>query len=227
MTRPPTAPHASSPVELKEQIDAEKRGVPHLIYRDGSGSQRIVFLEQDKTRLTVGRSASDDIALDWDPEVSRLHAELERLGDHWTVSDDGLSKNGSFVNGVRIWGRRRLEDGDQLRFGKTTVVYRRGGRGRSSPTVADEDFQTIAPLSDAQKRVLVALCRPYKDSSGFATPASNRQIADELVVSVETVKSTMRSLFQKLGVEDVPQIEKRARLVERAFQAGLISEADL
>jgi hypothetical protein len=34
-------------------------------------------------------------------------------------------------------------------------------------------------------------------------------------------------LFGKFAVEDVPQGQKRARLVERAFLSGLVSERDL
>jgi hypothetical protein len=36
-----------------------------------------------------------------------------------------------------------------------------------------------------------------------------------------------RGLFEKFGVEGLPQHEKRARLVERAFAAGFVSERDL
>ena len=56
-------------------------------------------------------------------------------------------------------------------------------------------------LTPAQRRVLVALCRPFKDST-YATPATNQQIADELVVSVDAVKSTLRALFEVFGVDD-------------------------
>ena len=39
--------------------------------------------------------------LTWDPDASRVHAELVRLADAWVVVDDGLSRNGTFVNGER------------------------------------------------------------------------------------------------------------------------------
>ena len=51
-----------------------------------------------------GGAGQPTLSLDFDPEVSRVHAELERLGDDWTVADDGLSRNGSFVNGERVVG---------------------------------------------------------------------------------------------------------------------------
>ena len=44
-------------------------------------------------------------------------------------------------------------------------------------------------LTPAQLRVLVALCRPPDG------PASNEEIADELTVSIDTVKTHMRALF--------------------------------
>jgi DNA-binding NarL/FixJ family response regulator len=71
------------------------------------------------------------------------------------------------------------------------------------------------------------LCRPFRDAGAFASPASNQQIAEELFVSTEAVKTHMRALFRRLGVEDLPQNRKRARLVELAFQHGLVSPHDL
>ena len=54
-------------------------------------------------------------------------------------------------------------------------------------------------LSEAQRRVLVALCRPFKESSGYATPATNQQIAAELFLTVDAVKTHLRALFAKFG----------------------------
>ena len=72
--------------------------------------------------------------------------------------------------------------------------------------------------------MLLAACRPFKDSTAFVTPPTNEQIAGELFLSVDAVKKHMRALFEKFGVEHLPQNEKRARLVERAFAGGFISE---
>ena len=75
--------------------------------------------------------------------------------------------------------------------------------------------------------MLVALCRPYADGEAFAGPATNQQIADELFVSVDTVKTHMRALFEKLALGDVPHNRKRAALVERALTLGIVSARDL
>jgi pSer/pThr/pTyr-binding forkhead associated (FHA) protein len=218
--------HAWSPVELQQQLAAQHETTPFLLYRDGDGRQQILPLA-GPGRLTIGRDEDADIPLGWDPQVSRVHAELERVGAEWTLIDDGLSRNGSFVNGERTAGRRRLVDGDSLRFGNTSMVFRAPALERASTTVAAGDIPTAETLSAAQRRVLVALCRPYKGAPPFATPATNQEIAAELVLSVDAVKTHMRALFQKFGVEQYPQNQKRARLVERAFLAGLVTEREL
>jgi predicted component of type VI protein secretion system len=205
----------------------ERRGHPFLAYRDEGGAQHLLELAPGSERVTVGRRVEADVALSWDEEVSRLHAVLERVAGEWTVIDDGLSQNGTFVGPVRVAGRQRLRDGDELRIGRTRVEFRDPVRSGSRPTAASWKLPDVARISDAQKRVLVALCRPYADGDAFASPATNPQIADELFLSVDTVKSHLRALFEKFALGELPQNRKRAALVERALTLGIVSERDL
>ena len=223
----PPSPHASTAVELKSQIEAEREGQPFLIYRDGEARHRIMALDPSRERLTLGRRSSTDLPLDWDEEVSRLHAELVRKGDDWTLVDNGLSMNGSFVNGEPVRGQRRLRDGDAVRLGGTVLIFRSPSDRESRATTASSELRTIVNLTDAQRRVLLALCRPFKDSAAYVTPPTNDHIAGELYLSVDAVKKHMRALFEKFGVQHLPQNEKRARLVERAFAGGFIAEQEL
>lgn len=225
MTDSPLKLHGASPEELQARIAAEQDGLPFLLYRGETGAQ--VILALDAPGLTVGRRDTNDVCLEWDAQVSRLHARLERAGGDWTLLDDGLSHNGTFVNGERVTGRRRLADGDLLRFGETVIAYRDPGQGRSEPTAAAGDQLTADDLSETERRVLAALCRPFKKDPGSrATPATNREIAAEVFLSVDAVKGHLRALFSKFGIEHLPQNEKRLRLVERALQAGLVSERE-
>ena len=68
---------------------------------------------------------------------------------------------------------------------------------------------------------------PALSRCGLATPASNPAIADELSVSVDAVKSTMRLLFDLFGIGDLPQNQKRASLALQALRGGVLSRRDL
>jgi pSer/pThr/pTyr-binding forkhead associated (FHA) protein len=225
MAQSPLQAHSASPAELRERIEAERRGRPFLVFRDGDGAQRLVDLA-GMERLSIGRGAGNGLSLAWDTEVSRLHAELEEIAGEWTVSDDGLSRNGTFVNGNRISGRTRLRDGDLLRVGRTSIAYRRPEAEDSMPTQVAGERLALTDLPPTQRQVLVALARPYKHNE-FAVPATNQDIADELHLSVDAVKSHLRTLFQRFGIEHLPQNQKRSRLVAEALQSGLISTRDL
>ncbi len=81
--------------------------------------------------LTIlGRDDSADILLD-DPGISRRHSEVRVTtdGPHHVCSIRDLdSTNGTFLNGERITSAR-LEDGDRITVGRTSVTFRGGRRG--------------------------------------------------------------------------------------------------
>jgi hypothetical protein len=227
MESPAPGPKAVTAAELKAQIEAERAGRPFFAYRDADGKQRLIPVPAGSRELWIGRSGSVDLRLDWDEEVSSLHAQIEVVGEECVLVDDGLSRNGSYVNGERVHGRRRLRDGDMVRIGRTVILFRVPEDATTGSTVAAADALAAADVSPAQRRVLVALCRPFKDGAAFATPATNQQIAAELTLSTDAVKAHLRALFDKFDLGDVPQNRKRVALVERALQSGLISERDL
>jgi hypothetical protein len=75
----------------------------------------------DGPRATIGRSKEAECVLR-DPNVSRRHAELSRSrSGEWTIADLG-STNGIKVNGRRV-ASARLNPGDQLTLGTTTMVF--------------------------------------------------------------------------------------------------------
>ena len=215
-------PRPITAVELQAVIHAERRQESFLIYRDAEGRLQTLGLSGE---FTVGRNAEAALSIHWDDQVSGLHAELKHLGGELTLVDDGLSRNGSYVNGERVNGRRRLRDGDRLQFGRTVVLVRRPADGEHRATEgALHAVAAPVDLSVRQREVLTALCRPVTGSTPFAAPASNRQIAEELFLSVPAVKLHLRALFDKFGVEELPQNEKRLALVGRARASGVISD---
>lgn len=119
----PLEPRPASESERERHREARGRGEPFLTYRDRHGGLIVLSLPASWDRVTIGRSSAAHIPLTWDLEVSTVHAQLERIGGEWVLVDDGLSRNGSFVNGERIPGRRRLDDEDELRFGRTRMLF--------------------------------------------------------------------------------------------------------
>ena len=212
------------PTELQELIHAARRGVPFLFLRAQDGTQRLVDLSSE--RLVLGRAGGSDLEIDWDPRVSGVHAYLERRGPRWVIEDDGLSRNGTFINGERLQGQRTLRDGDVIQAGDTRIGFR---EPEAAPVMATVSVPTLAPpeVSEAQRRVLVALCRPLNGDDELAGPATNEQIASELVLSLSAVKGHLRVLFSRFGLEEAPQNQKRLLLAERALAAGIVRAADL
>jgi pSer/pThr/pTyr-binding forkhead associated (FHA) protein len=215
--------HTRTPAELKAVIEAQRTGAAFLEYRDGDGALRIVSLGPAQERLSIGRLAACEVALPWDSEVSRAHALLEQVGGAWTVEDRG-SSNGTLVNAVRLNRPHVLHDGDVVRVGRTQLVFHAGGDDDLRRTTPALDRVAPSP-TDSQRKVLVELCRPALERGGGA--ASNREIAEALFVSVETVKTHMRALFDAFDVGDVPQYHKRTELVRRALESGLVTGHDL
>ena len=103
--------------------EALRSGYPFLVWHDAGGREHVLSLPDSWQSLTVGRGMSCDLILHWDDDTSRIHAELRRMGDDWVLVDEGLSRNGSWLNGERVTGRRRLSDGDTLRFGQTEIAF--------------------------------------------------------------------------------------------------------
>lgn len=70
--------------------------------------------------FSIGRSRQNDFSSK-DPQVSRIHARIRQSQGAWFIQDQN-STSGTFVNGRRIQAQR-LNDGDQIRFGKITFRF--------------------------------------------------------------------------------------------------------
>ncbi|HEX7535568.1 MAG TPA: FHA domain-containing protein [Dermatophilaceae bacterium] len=203
---------------------AREHSDAYLALRSASGEQQRWPLPPEGGEVTIGRASAADVCLSADSRVSRVHAVLERVGGLWTVVDDGLSRNGTFVNGRRLAHRARLSDRDKIRVGGTVLTFCAPPQTVAPQTVAGGILPAVTRLTEAQRSILVALCRPYEDARPYASPASNQQIATELFLSLDAVKTHLRVLFHKFGIENLPQNQKRARLAELALELGLVGD---
>ena len=210
--------------ELKARKAAERRGAPFLVYRDDKGHEKILELDESSRTMTVGRRFEADVALPWDREVSRLHAQLEFKGGEWTVDDDGWSQNGTYVNEMRLDGARRLHDGDLIRVGKTTIAFCHARMASVEMTLVPGELSATPRFSDQQQSILKELCRPLMSDGEGLTPAADDEIAEVLGVTQRTVTTELEHLARSFGLEDMPFFERRAEIAMLALRSGLVKD---
>jgi FHA domain len=218
----PLALDLASPADLQARREAESRGVPFLLLRDDRGAQRIVTLEPHLRSVIVGRRPEADVSLAWDPEVSRLHAELEFKAGEWTLTDDGFSQNGTFVNGLQVQGRRRLTDGDLVRIGQTMLAFCDPSVHGLGVTLAPGELGAAPKFSEQQQRILRALCRPLMGDGDGINPAPDETVAAETGIAPEIVASELDHLGRAFGLTEMPPADRRAEIALLALRSGLI-----
>lgn len=191
--------------------------------RYGPAGHDLVVLDAASRTLSLGKSTSNDLVIDHDDAVSRVHARLERVGPAWCLTDLG-STNGTLVNGTRIFAPRTLFHGDEIVVGRTRLVLR-------DPTARAE--VVTAPLrppptrTPAEQRVLVELCRPVLSGQAFTPPSSVRTIAESLFVTESAVKQHLDRLYDKFQVGDSQRSSRRVLLANEAIQTGAVTLKDL
>ena len=220
---------APTAADLKAVIEAERTGLPFVHWRTDRRPAGAAGAPARARAADVGRRPDSDLALGWDTEVSRAHALLEL--------------------------RRRAVDRRRRRAVAQRDVRQRQPRprppsaARPRPSVLRADAALIFReppdpehgASTAQAPGNVAARAAVGDpaqgprsrsaarcnDSTAATPATNRQIADEVFLSVDAVKAHLRVLFDRFGVGELPQNEKRARLAAEVLLDGVAQAARL
>lgn len=181
------------------------------------------LVQLDADRISVGRSAGNDIVLSDDSQVSRVHAVLEKIAGTWSVRDVS-SRNGTFVNGSRVAGEARLGPGDELRIGRTRMILR---ADRSTDDAGLTEVPAPPPqLTPRERDVLIALFKPMIGADMFTEPASTRQIAQALWVSEAAVKQHLLRLYDKFHIDGDGE-RRRSRLANEALKRGAITLAEV
>jgi pSer/pThr/pTyr-binding forkhead associated (FHA) protein len=206
---------------------------PLLVYVDAAGCRRD-FALSERAVVTLGRRIEADVCLPWDPGVSRLHAELIHRAGEWVIADDGLSQNGTLVNGLPLEGRRRLHDGDLITVGSTTLTFCAApDDGEQGPLRADADVTLSVPemrpswtYSEQQRHVLRALCRPLFEDGEGVEPASDGEIATRTGIDERVVSHELDDVAQRFGFGGLREDERRLRTALAALRSGLIDASE-
>ncbi len=90
----------------------------HILSREGLVTER--DLAGAETR--IGKGPQNEIVLT-DASVSSTHAMISFADDAFTLSDLG-SRNGTFVNEVRVTESRKLQHGDLIKMGHCAITFR-------------------------------------------------------------------------------------------------------
>lgn len=197
----------------------------HLEVSKPSGRELIPL---EGLRMTLGKASTNAVSLEHDETVSRLHAVLENLGFAWSIRDLG-SRNGTYLNGERITAERVLRSGDEVRVGKTRLLFwevRDSGEGK-----VDEETMTAQPmelpprLTPRELDVLVVLCRPLVSDDAFPELPSVRRMAGELFVTEAAVKQHLQNLYDKFSIP--ADGDRRVRLANEALRRGAVTLAQL
>ncbi len=186
----------------------------------GSSGPELLPLGVDD--LCIGKDATNDVVLSDDSTVSRLHCVLERVGTRWSIRDLG-SRNGTQVNGQRIGGDQVLKAGDEIRLGRTRLVFRGPGTDHRTGTDAIGTPPTLTPR---ERDVLVELCRPLVGGDVFTEPGSIRRIAEALVVSEDAIKKHLVRLYDKFGIVESDE-RRRVQLANEALARGAVNLSEL
>ena len=206
---------------------------PVLVYLDPAGCHRS-FALSDRGVVTLGRRPEADVCLPWDPGISRLHAELIHRAGEWMIADDGLSQNGTLVNGLPVEGRRRLRDGDLITIGRTSLTFCEpsedadgGEQGQDADaTMSLPEMRPALTYSEQQQRILRQLCRPLCQDGEGVQPASDAEIGDLLGLDHHVVARELDAVAYSFGYLELAIDERRLRTALTALRSGLVDSAD-
>jgi serine phosphatase RsbU (regulator of sigma subunit) len=122
-------------------------------------------VELQKTPLSLGRSADNDLAYPQDPWLSRYHLAFERRDSGWWLKDCN-SRNGTVLNSVSLKDPQRLRGGDRIYAGHLTIEVRDAATETSKPVISfvpqeEEKIQREATIVTSLDKVL----RPAREQS--------------------------------------------------------------
>jgi len=166
----------------------------------------------NKSTVRIGRDSRCEIHFD-DTETSRKHAEIERVGDSYVLTDL-KSSNGTVVNGQTI-ETKTLLDGDRVQIGKQILVFR---LREAVPSSTDKDYLqrsvSIVPDHDLENSQIISradLNDPVGETEFF-----DPQVANPLSVNKSPWEIMYRTSLAVSRTLDINQLLEQ--IVDLIFQ---------
>ena len=185
----------------KSATSPDANTVPCLVVVRGASLGATFYVHRNET--LIGRGTDCDVVIDSNG-VSRLHARLVRHADGIDI-EDMSSAQGTHLGGQRVYGRKRVHDGDQLQLGPDCVIML--------------TFQTTsAALGDGAERTSSAWTldswrtRPTQQQVEYEDPAELEEVVRKL--------RTLPPLVTSWEVERLKSLIADAQLGKRFFLQG-------
>ncbi|MFN5771290.1 MAG: FHA domain-containing protein, partial [Pirellulaceae bacterium] len=128
-------------------------------------------------RITIGRASQSHVVVA-DHLCSRFHAELYWDQEGWWIQDQ-KSRNGTFVNGMRVEQPVRLRPGDQIQVGSCSILFSShlGGVIAPAGTSAQSAGTAVGPGATAPSGPLEILHQSHTAAllSPLAAEGSHRE----------------------------------------------------
>jgi pSer/pThr/pTyr-binding forkhead associated (FHA) protein len=162
--------------------------------------------ELSPSSTRIGRADNNDVVLPGDMRVSRHHACVDFENEQWVISD-AHSTNGTTVNGHRIT-THSLRHGDRIRIGGTTMMFVpvADPSATVTDTTGEQPEDNRGALLSHREREILAL---------VGTGRTDQEIAQELYISVATVRSHLDRIRDKTGCRRRPELTRLAMELDR------------
>jgi two-component system cell cycle response regulator len=144
--------YVEEPTEKQRQYDAPQADNEHFVLTIIKGNDAGALIELSEPSYVLGRARCVDIRIDCN-NVSRLHARLTRRGDRFSIEDLG-SRNGTWVEGTRLFGPITLTEGQRITIGDTVLRLAQLGDSELASARAISDAARKDPLTGCFNRGL-------------------------------------------------------------------------
>lgn len=167
---------------------------PFRIKTDGT------VMDLPEGQLDIGRNVDCWLALD-DELASRYHARIHVEATRCYIEDLG-SRNGTFLNDMRLAGKRPLRVGDRVRVGQAVVAFLGDGSGAEA-LEDDSAKRTLAPGEHTRFPSLMGQLvekslrvGKIRDAERYAMALNNQLLATKVAVAHAAAVSCVRCLLR-------------------------------
>ena len=151
----------------------------YIYPKKGDSSQ----ISLDKEKMSIGRSVTNNIPIP-DPFSSNVHAFITMEGEKFFIQDNA-SKNGIFVNSLRIQTKVELNRGDEILIGSTRIVFDRELNILVEITnePSSSSLDTVMPIKDILRKPDISTAIRGKSQNLIVS-----EVAKALMLHVEIPK---------------------------------------